>query len=130
MNAKKTIILVVLALAVLGGVRWYKSMASFDPKKQAEEKLSKISPGMSLAEVVKQMGPPQAAFRYTTGEGTDKGLPIGETVKLTVLHDDFPAGSTMRSMVSTGWPHLLSDLKTLLETGDTLPQVPAEAWRS
>ena len=56
--------------------------------------------------------------------------PFGETVKLTVVHDDFPAGSTMRSMASTGWPHLLSDLKTLLETGDTLPRVPAEAWRS
>jgi uncharacterized protein YndB with AHSA1/START domain/DNA-binding transcriptional ArsR family regulator len=56
--------------------------------------------------------------------------PFGETVKLTVVHDDFPAGSTMRAMVSTGWPHLLSDLKTLLETGATLPAVPAEAWRS
>ena len=56
--------------------------------------------------------------------------PFGRTVKLTVVHDGFPAGSTMRGMVSTGWPHLLSDLKTLLETGDTLPPVPAEAWRS
>jgi Activator of Hsp90 ATPase homolog 1-like protein len=53
----------------------------------------------------------------------------GQTVKLTVVHDDFQADSTMRAMVSTGWPHLLSDLKTLLETGDTLPPVPAEAWR-
>jgi uncharacterized protein YndB with AHSA1/START domain/DNA-binding transcriptional ArsR family regulator len=56
--------------------------------------------------------------------------PFGETVKLTVVHDDFPADSTMRAMASTGWPHLLSDLKTLLETGATLPPVPAEAWRS
>ncbi|MEV0612056.1 metalloregulator ArsR/SmtB family transcription factor [Nonomuraea sp. NPDC050404] len=56
--------------------------------------------------------------------------PFGETVKLTVIHDEFPAGSTMHEMVSTGWPHLLSDLKTLLETGDTLPPVPAEAWQS
>jgi uncharacterized protein YndB with AHSA1/START domain/DNA-binding transcriptional ArsR family regulator len=56
--------------------------------------------------------------------------PFGETVKLTVVHDDFPTGSTMRAMVGTGWPHLLSDLKTLLETGETLPAVPAEAWRS
>jgi uncharacterized protein YndB with AHSA1/START domain/DNA-binding transcriptional ArsR family regulator len=54
--------------------------------------------------------------------------PLGETVKLTVVHDDFPADSTMRAMVSGGWPHLLSDLKTLLETGETLPPVPAEAW--
>lgn len=56
--------------------------------------------------------------------------PLGQTVKLTVIHDDFPDGSTMRQMVSTGWPHLLSDLKTLLETGETLPPVPDEAWQS
>ncbi|MEY8038296.1 ArsR/SmtB family transcription factor [Saccharopolyspora cebuensis] len=56
--------------------------------------------------------------------------PLGEMVKLTVTHDDFPEGSTMRQMVSTGWPHLLSDLKTLLETGDTLPLLPEEPWRS
>jgi uncharacterized protein YndB with AHSA1/START domain len=55
--------------------------------------------------------------------------PFGETVKLTVVHDDFPAGSTMREMVSSGWPHLLSDLKTLMETGATLPRVRAEAGR-
>ncbi|MHA6630673.1 ArsR/SmtB family transcription factor [Pseudonocardia sichuanensis] len=54
--------------------------------------------------------------------------PLGEIVKLTVVHDGFPEGSTMREMVSGGWPHLLSDLKTLLETGDTLPAVPAAAW--
>ncbi|TCP56342.1 ArsR family transcriptional regulator [Tamaricihabitans halophyticus] len=56
--------------------------------------------------------------------------PFGETVKLTVVHDDFPPESTMREMVSGGWPHLLSDLKTLLETGETLPPVPAEAWQN
>lgn len=37
--------------------------------------------------------------------------------KLTVIHDDFPADSTMLSMVSTGWPAVISSLKTLLETG-------------
>ena len=56
--------------------------------------------------------------------------PFGETLKLTVVHDDFPADSTMRAMASTGWPHLLSNLKTLMETGHTMPAVPAEAWRS
>ncbi|HLU60355.1 MAG TPA: metalloregulator ArsR/SmtB family transcription factor [Pseudonocardia sp.] len=53
--------------------------------------------------------------------------PMGETVKLTVVHDDFPEGSTMRTMVESGWPHLISDLKTLLETGATLPPVSAGA---
>jgi uncharacterized protein YndB with AHSA1/START domain len=37
--------------------------------------------------------------------------------KLTVIHDDFPEGSIFVGMVSTGWPAVLSSLKTLLETG-------------
>src|SRR3954454_23305329 len=45
----------------------------------------------------------------------------GEVVKLTVVHDGFEAGSVVATMVSQGWPPILSDLKTLLETGATLP---------
>jgi Activator of Hsp90 ATPase homolog 1-like protein len=47
--------------------------------------------------------------------------PNGEVVKLTVVHDDFDPGSIVLEGVSQGWPRLLSDLKILLETGDTLP---------
>jgi uncharacterized protein YndB with AHSA1/START domain/DNA-binding transcriptional ArsR family regulator len=47
--------------------------------------------------------------------------PLGELVKLTVVHDGFEAGSLVASMVSQGWPPILSNLKTLLETGETLP---------
>ena len=47
--------------------------------------------------------------------------PLGELVKLTVIHDGFEAGSLMASLVSQGWPSILSSLKTLLETGETLP---------
>jgi DNA-binding transcriptional ArsR family regulator/uncharacterized protein YndB with AHSA1/START domain len=53
--------------------------------------------------------------------------PLGELVKLTVVHDDFDPGSVVAEMVGEGWPHLLSDLKTLLETGQTLPAVPVGA---
>lgn len=49
--------------------------------------------------------------------------PLGELVKLTVVHDGFEPGSLMASLVSQGWPPILSSLKTLLETGDTLPAV-------
>jgi DNA-binding transcriptional ArsR family regulator/uncharacterized protein YndB with AHSA1/START domain len=49
---------------------------------------------------------------------------LGQMVKLTVVHDDFDPGSTVVEMVSEGWPRLLSDLKTLLETGETLPTIP------
>jgi DNA-binding transcriptional ArsR family regulator/uncharacterized protein YndB with AHSA1/START domain len=43
--------------------------------------------------------------------------PQGEVCKLTVVHDGFDPGSTAATMVSQGWPHVISDLKTLLETG-------------
>ncbi|WP_020576733.1 ArsR/SmtB family transcription factor [Actinopolymorpha alba] len=49
--------------------------------------------------------------------------PLGPIAKLTVVHDDFEPGGQLVTMCSEGWPHLLSDLKTLLETGDTLPAV-------
>jgi DNA-binding transcriptional ArsR family regulator/uncharacterized protein YndB with AHSA1/START domain len=42
-----------------------------------------------------------------------------ELVKLTVVHDGFEPGSTVHELVSDGWPQLLSELKTLLETGET-----------
>jgi uncharacterized protein YndB with AHSA1/START domain/DNA-binding transcriptional ArsR family regulator len=50
--------------------------------------------------------------------------PLGPMVKLTVVHDGFEPGSTVVEMVSEGWPRLLSDLKSLLETGEALPRQP------
>jgi DNA-binding transcriptional ArsR family regulator/uncharacterized protein YndB with AHSA1/START domain len=49
---------------------------------------------------------------------------LGQMVKLTVRHDDFDPGSTVVEMVSEGWPRVLSELKTLLETGETVPTSP------
>ena len=50
--------------------------------------------------------------------------PLGELVKLTVLHDGFEPGSLVAAMVSQGWPRIIANLKTLLETGETLPDDP------
>jgi DNA-binding transcriptional ArsR family regulator/uncharacterized protein YndB with AHSA1/START domain len=47
--------------------------------------------------------------------------PLGELVKLTVVHDGFEPGSAILPGISEGWPRVLSDLKTLLETSDPLP---------
>jgi DNA-binding transcriptional ArsR family regulator/uncharacterized protein YndB with AHSA1/START domain len=47
--------------------------------------------------------------------------PAGEMVKLTVVHDDFEPGSAVLGGITEGWPRILSDLKTLLETGDAPP---------
>jgi uncharacterized protein YndB with AHSA1/START domain/DNA-binding transcriptional ArsR family regulator len=53
--------------------------------------------------------------------------PIGQGVKLTVVHEDFDPGSAMLESISNGWPLILASLKTLLETGEALsggPEVP------
>jgi len=41
--------------------------------------------------------------------------------RLTVVHDGFEPGSHVLEGISEGWPAVLSSLKTLLETGETLP---------
>jgi uncharacterized protein YndB with AHSA1/START domain len=48
-------------------------------------------------------------------------------VKLTVTHDDLAKDPSMMSSVSGGWPTVLSNLKTFLETGHPLPQTAAPA---
>jgi uncharacterized protein YndB with AHSA1/START domain/DNA-binding transcriptional ArsR family regulator len=47
--------------------------------------------------------------------------PLGQLVKLTVVHGGFEPGSIALEMARGGWPRLVSDLKTLLETGEPLP---------
>jgi uncharacterized protein YndB with AHSA1/START domain/DNA-binding transcriptional ArsR family regulator len=51
--------------------------------------------------------------------------PQGDVVKLTVVHDGL--GEVMESLISQGWPSVLSGLKTLLETGEPLPNERVEA---
>jgi uncharacterized protein YndB with AHSA1/START domain len=46
--------------------------------------------------------------------------PMAETVKLTVTHEMPVADSKFIAQVSTGWPTILSSLKSLLETGSAL----------
>jgi uncharacterized protein YndB with AHSA1/START domain/DNA-binding transcriptional ArsR family regulator len=44
-----------------------------------------------------------------------------DTVRLTVIHDGFEEGSTVLDSISGGWPRVLANLKTLLETGQAQP---------
>ncbi|WP_433437090.1 ArsR/SmtB family transcription factor [Nonomuraea sp. CA-141351] len=56
---------------------------------------------------------------------------VGEMVKLTIVHGGFEPGSFIRESVSGGWPELISNLKTFLETGKTLPTITETArWES
>jgi uncharacterized protein YndB with AHSA1/START domain len=46
--------------------------------------------------------------------------PHGALVKLTLTHERFAPGSKLLDGISKGWPAILSNLKSLLETGDAL----------
>jgi uncharacterized protein YndB with AHSA1/START domain/DNA-binding transcriptional ArsR family regulator len=46
------------------------------------------------------------------------------SVRLTVVHDGFEEGSATLESISGGWPRVLANLKTLLETGEVEPLRP------
>lgn len=45
---------------------------------------------------------------------------VGSSVCLTVTHDQFKEGSKMVKKVTSGWPRVLSSMKSFLETGEGL----------
>jgi uncharacterized protein YndB with AHSA1/START domain/DNA-binding transcriptional ArsR family regulator len=51
--------------------------------------------------------------------------PYGDIVRLTVTHEDL-ADEAERAGAAAGWAAVLSNLKSLLETGRALPQAPWE----
>ena len=51
--------------------------------------------------------------------------PYGAIVRLTVTHEDL-ANEIMRDAVGGGWPAVMANLKSLLETGHVLPETPWE----
>ena len=56
----------------------------------------------------------------------------GKSVKLTVIHEIGKEGSKFIEAVSSGWPHILASLKSLLETGESLEETrewPQEACK-
>ena len=55
--------------------------------------------------------------------------PYGQIVRLTVVHENLADDEALRE-VSHGWPAVLANLKSLLETGHVLPQAPWEMHRA
>jgi uncharacterized protein YndB with AHSA1/START domain len=70
--------------------------------------------GMDEATADTWRAEPRSKVSY---EIEDMGHGVG---KLTVLHDGLGPGSEVLRGISGGWPAVLSSLKTLLETGDSL----------
>jgi uncharacterized protein YndB with AHSA1/START domain len=63
-------------------------------------------------------GPSRVRFDIKTPKRSDSHRT--RAIKLTVTHDQFPAGSKVHPGVEEGWPTILSSLKTLLETGQAI----------
>ncbi len=64
--------------------------------------------------------PQQAADRSQHSRVTMDIETVGDLVRLTVVHDQFPAGSDMPKRIANGWPRVLSSMKSLLEMGRAL----------
>jgi uncharacterized protein YndB with AHSA1/START domain/DNA-binding transcriptional ArsR family regulator len=47
--------------------------------------------------------------------------PVGDAVRLTVVHEGLDPDGLVKDMISNGWPLVLSRLKSLIETGESLP---------
>ena len=54
--------------------------------------------------------------------------PYEEIIRLTVAHEDIADEANYKHRVSKGWPAVLANLKSLLETGHALPQPPWEMY--
>lgn len=102
-----------------------------DSSYQARTGPETVAPGIDIAEGENlEVVPPRRlvqSFRAlwsddVKNEGTSRVTweiePIGDSCRLTVTHDQLRDGAN--DELYGGWPMVLSGLKTLLETGDTL----------
>ena len=89
-----------------------------DPPRRLSYTWHTFTPELARAAEVSE-GTFAAAANEPRSKVTFELEPAGSAVKLTVVHDSFPADSTAAGLVSRGWPRVLSRLKTLLETGET-----------
>lgn len=90
--------------------------------------------GVVITGTVLESDPPRKLVytwvdHFSDPEGKEKPSRItweieqnGAVCALTLIHDDFEGETQTYKNVGGGWPWVLSNMKTLLETGATLPQ--------
>jgi uncharacterized protein YndB with AHSA1/START domain/DNA-binding transcriptional ArsR family regulator len=71
-------------------------------------------------EFAKAVGMDDELYEKTSREPLSKVSfdlePVGDQVKLTVIHGGFEPGSEIRPLISEGWTQLISDLKSFVES--------------
>ena len=80
-----------------------------------------------LGEVIEAKAPNRLVISWASPENAQARSRVtfdieaaAEMVKLTVTHDDLEAGSGMDKGIRSGWPLVLSNLKSYLETGKAI----------
>ena len=118
---------------------WFGMHQECDWKKGAEWKMLFEDGRVADAGEVLEIDPPKrVVFKWRNefkpelkAEGISRATyelePFGEQMKLTVTHEIDKTGSEFINAVSGGWPRVLSSLKSWLETGVALPEIPKAA---
>lgn len=100
------------------GSRWEHVRSHGNGKIDIVGKVVEIDPPRRL--VVTWAAPQSAEDETSHSRVTYEIQASGPDSRLTVTHSDLEAGSEMHRGISRGWPAVLSNLKTLMETGRTL----------
>ncbi len=105
------------------GAPWKHVRADGSGKVDIAGEVIEIDPPRRL--VVSWASPDDAGNPDKISRVTYELVGLGPDTRLTVTHADLEAGSEMHVGVTAGWPAVLSNLKTRLETGRTLSD---ELW--
>jgi len=105
------------------GSKWSHQLYNDPATVHVVGKVVEINPPTRL--VVTWVSPADEGNQAKTSRVTYEIEPFADAVKLTVTHDELEAGSKMFESVTFGWPIVICNLKSLLETGKTLPVDPS-----
>jgi uncharacterized protein YndB with AHSA1/START domain/DNA-binding transcriptional ArsR family regulator len=112
----------------------HANVSDWQPGSTWEHRRADGSGAVDVVGKVIETEPPRRlvlTFEDSLGESRDPSVvtflvePHQDIVRLTVTHENLP-NREMLNGISAGWPAVLANLKSLLETGDVLPQAPWE----
>ena len=114
----------------------HSNVSDWQPGSRWEHRRTDGSGQVDAGGRVLETDPPRRlvmTFGDPTGEEPPGGASVvtflveqhGGIVRLTVTHENLADGQALRE-ISQGWPAVLANLKSLLETGEVLPEAPWE----
>jgi uncharacterized protein YndB with AHSA1/START domain len=113
--------------AELTGQYWgHRNVSDWRPGSRWEHQRLDGSGIADASGVVVEAEPPsRLVMTFDDSKVTFTIEPYEEIVRVTVRHEDLATDEDLEA-VSAGWPVVLANLKSLLETGAPLPQPPWE----